>query len=73
MNKRQLDGLGVEWVELRDEKGFKRFERVLSALEIPHKPFKGNLKRELDKIFASISDKTIEALATEIVNPIDNA
>ncbi len=72
-NKKQLDGLGVEWVELRDANGFKRFERVLSALEIPHKPFKGNLKKELDKIFASVSDKTIEELATEIVNPLEEA
>ena len=37
-NKKQLDSLGVEWVELRDkELGFKRFEKVLENLKIPHK------------------------------------
>ena len=35
-NKRQLDSLGVEWVELRNDKGFQRFEIVLNHLRIPH-------------------------------------
>jgi hypothetical protein len=36
-NKTQLKKLGVEWVELRNTKGFRRFKRVLENLKIPHK------------------------------------
>ncbi|MCY4160241.1 MAG: CfrBI family restriction endonuclease [Flavobacteriaceae bacterium] len=34
-NKKQLDELGIEWVELRSALGFKKFEAVLSNLNIP--------------------------------------
>ena len=36
LNKSQLDDLGIEWVELRQQDGFTRFEQVLSNLTIPH-------------------------------------
>ena len=37
-NKKQLDSLNIEWIELRDKKlGFRKFERVLKNLNIPHK------------------------------------
>jgi hypothetical protein len=35
LNKRQLDSLKVEWVELRNQDGYKRFEVVLKKLNIP--------------------------------------
>ncbi len=54
-NKRQLNSLGVEWVELRTTGGFQRFETVLENLEIP---FTGiNLKTiepDIEKIFDQI-------------------
>lgn len=37
LNKRQLDSLNVQWVELRTDDGFKRFETVLRNLHIPFK------------------------------------
>jgi hypothetical protein len=49
-NKNQLANLNVEWVELRDENGFKRFENVLENLNIPHKKLQGKLGKKLDKI-----------------------
>jgi DNA-dependent RNA polymerase auxiliary subunit epsilon len=49
-NKAQLANLNVEWVELRDENGFKRFESVLENLNIPHKKVQENLENKLDKI-----------------------
>ncbi len=36
LNKDQLDGLGVHWVELRQYEGYKRFQLVLEELDIPH-------------------------------------
>ncbi len=36
LNKDQLDGLGVQWVELRQNEGYKRFQLVLEQLDIPH-------------------------------------
>ena len=35
-NIKQLNSRNVEWVELRQENGFKRFETVLNNLKIPH-------------------------------------
>ncbi len=49
-NKTQLANLNVEWVELRDENGFKRFEGVLENLNIPHKKLQENLENKLDEI-----------------------
>ncbi|MEW6607958.1 MAG: CfrBI family restriction endonuclease, partial [bacterium] len=53
-NKRQLDSLGVEWVELRSENGYKRFSKVLKHLNIPHQDFKGNIDQKLHQIFNEI-------------------
>jgi hypothetical protein len=36
LNKRQLDSLGVEWVELRSANGYKKFEQILSKFDIPY-------------------------------------
>jgi hypothetical protein len=53
-NKKQLNSLKVEWVELRDNNGWKKFESVLENLKIPHEEFKGDLNKALDKIFKEI-------------------
>lgn len=53
-NKRQLDNLGVEWVELRDTGGFRRFERVLDNLKIPHSDLVNNFDVKLEKIFGEL-------------------
>ena len=54
MNIRQLDSLGVCWVELRSDDGFRRFEQTLDQLEIPHgemiEPTEENLELILDEI-----------------------
>jgi hypothetical protein len=54
LNKNQLTEHGVLWVELRGATDFKRFERVLQGLNIPFKPFKGNLTKTLEKILARV-------------------
>ena len=53
-NKRQLDSLGVEWVELRSAGGFKRFETVLDHLKIPHGKLSGDIDSKLERIFKEI-------------------
>jgi len=53
-NKKQLDSLGVEWVELRNNKGFQRFEIVLNHLRIPHGKLSLNIDQKLEKIFKEI-------------------
>lgn len=53
-NKRQLDSLGVEWVELRSENGFKRFADVLRHLNIPYQDFNNDIDRSLPQIFREI-------------------
>lgn len=53
-NKNQLDSLGVNWIELRTQNGFRRFKKALENLDISHKDFRGNLDNDLDKIFDEI-------------------
>jgi len=53
-NKRQLDSLGVEWVELRHDSGYKRFKTVLENLNVPHEGFDGDVDIRLDEIFREI-------------------
>jgi len=60
-NKNQLDHLKINWIELRTQDGYKRFKTTLDNLKIPHKDYKGNLDKDLDKVFATIfNDTTIE-------------
>jgi len=54
LNKTQLDSLGVNWVELRSEEGYQRFEKVLQDLNIPYKKFSGDIDKKLTEIFALI-------------------
>ena len=54
-NKSQLKQLDVEWVELRDNKGFERFKVVLEKLQIPHKDFNNkNFDEQLSQILNNI-------------------
>jgi hypothetical protein len=67
-NKKQLDSLGILWVELRDEQGYKRFEQVLSVLSIPHTPFTGDMQKVLDKIFPVIfTDDVQQSVTPDVV------
>ena len=54
MNKQQAERLGVNWVELRNETGYRRFEEILTKLEIPHKKFNDDLDKRLDEILTQI-------------------
>ena len=36
LNKEQFDEVGVQWVALNDEGGYKRFKDVLNYYNIPH-------------------------------------
>ena len=53
-NKKQLNSRKVEWVELRSDGGFKRFEIVLDNFKIPHNKLPNNIDKELDKVFKEI-------------------
>jgi len=50
-NKKQLDSLKVEWVELRDHNGYKRFKKILENLKIPHTDFNGDISEKLEEIY----------------------
>lgn len=54
LGKKQLASRKVEWVELRNKDGYKRFSKVLKNLGIPYIDFKGNANNKLDKIFNEI-------------------
>ena len=56
-NKKQLDSLIIEWVELRDRNGYKRFKNILENLKIPHRELSGDILTKLDKIFQEIFKK----------------
>lgn len=54
-NKSQLDQRNIEWVELRDKDGFRRFKKVLENLGIQHKEIgKSNHDQIFEKIFMKI-------------------
>ncbi len=54
LNKQQATELGVEWVELRSDGGYRRFYSVLQRLSIPCNDFVGDLNKRLDDIFDEI-------------------
>lgn len=53
-NKKQLTSRKVEWVELRSDGGFMRFETVLKKLKIPHTELPTNIDKKLVSIFKEI-------------------
>ena len=50
-NKRQLNSWNVEWVQLRGNNGFQRFETVLTHLDIPHFDSPTDIDENLERIF----------------------
>ena len=55
-NKKQLDHLKIEWVELRSNHGFRRFKTVLENLGIPHGELdEKNLESNIDSILEEIT------------------
>jgi len=56
-NKNQCDQLGIKWVALRDESGYKRFGKVLSELNVPHTDFTGDIDTYLDEILSELLDE----------------
>lgn len=64
LNKAQLDESDIQWVELRDENGYKRFEQVLTALSIPCQPFEGDIQSALDEIFPVILSDDVQSSST---------
>jgi hypothetical protein len=53
-NKKQLNSRKVEWVEMRSDGGFKRFETVLDHLKIPHEKLSENIDKKLETVFKEI-------------------
>ncbi len=53
-NKRQLDSLKVNWIELRCAEGYKRFAKALKNLQIQHVEYNGFLDKDLSNIFDEI-------------------
>ena len=53
-NKKQLNSLKVEWVEMRSDGGFKRFETILDHLKIPHEKLPENIDKKLEVVFKEI-------------------
>lgn len=53
-NKKQLNSLKVEWVEMRSDGGFRRFETVLDHLKIPHEKLPENIDKKLESVFKEI-------------------
>jgi len=49
-----LDGLKVNWIELRSENGYQRFEKALINLGIPYNRFSGDIDKKLTEIFDKI-------------------
>lgn len=54
MNKKQLNSLNVNWVELRSENGFQKFARVLDNLNIARGEMLEVSEAVLDRIFLDI-------------------
>lgn len=53
-NKNQCNSLGVSWVALRDENGYKRFADALDKFGIPYTKYNGDLNEDLPKVLDEI-------------------
>ncbi|OAV71902.1 CfrBI restriction endonuclease [Bacteroidales bacterium Barb4] len=49
-NKNQCDQLGINWIALRGENGYKKFGEILHKLNIPYVNYYGNLDNDLPEI-----------------------
>ncbi|MGI8470448.1 MAG: CfrBI family restriction endonuclease [Pyrinomonadaceae bacterium] len=54
MNKRQLNSLNVDWIELRSENGFQKFASILDSLKIIHGEMLEVSEENLESIFDDI-------------------
>jgi len=54
LNKRQADGLGIHWIELRSPEGYYKFLAVLQNLGIPCQDFDEPLDERLNKILDEV-------------------
>lgn len=54
MNKSQSESLNIHWVELSAPNGYRQFYDVLQNLNIPAKPFTGDLESALATIFTTL-------------------
>lgn len=53
-NKKQLNSIKREWVELRSTDGYRKFEEVLQKLKIPYTEIPKNIDKRLESIFKEI-------------------
>lgn len=53
-NRRQLNSRNVLWVQLRSAEGFKKFESILSELNIPHQELSGDLNLCIEESLSEI-------------------
>ena len=53
-NKIQANNLNVHWIELRTEDGYKRFQNVLNALNVPNSNLTEDLFIKIDNILNEI-------------------
>ena len=53
-NKNQLDSLGINWVEMRSENGYKRFKLALENIGISHNDLTEDIDNKLEIIFKEI-------------------
>lgn len=53
-NKSQAEMLNVQWIELRNENGYQRFQEVLTKLNVPNSNLTGDLMSRLDDILNEI-------------------
>lgn len=58
-NKKQLNSLGIQWVELRSDGGFRRFASVLDHLKIAHDEFSNDLDKQIELVFKKVFDLKI--------------
>jgi len=66
-NKKQAEMLNVHWIELRKDSGYKHFQNVLNALNVPNSDFNGDLNTRLDEILkkSMVSSRTKERKAAD--------
>ncbi|MDR2545415.1 MAG: CfrBI family restriction endonuclease [Methanobrevibacter sp.] len=54
INKKQLDEKGIQWIELRESGGYKKFAEVLNYYKIPHEKNIIDFNEKLEKIFNEV-------------------
>ncbi|MBK7099305.1 MAG: hypothetical protein IPH58_14450 [Sphingobacteriales bacterium] len=49
--------LNVQWIELRNDGGYERFQKVLNILNVPNSNFIGELDIRLDEILKEVFEE----------------